>query len=1085
MGHVSKFTALVCCTLAAAPLFADPATGWKQTGAGSYDYNDTDNWVDGVVNGVFGSDLSLANNQTIRFSQDTTLPDGLSIAYSGNYALTFQSDGTGAKTLTLGGGITANVSKNGKNAHVTFGSATTADNLVFDLGGENKTFTQSATQNDPSNTGWMKIYATIQNGSVTYSGLGPIKIYGSHIYSGGTTLANTGYIYMNNTACFGSGTVTIADCGGSAWPRLHADSSVSIANNFYVLGDFGFHSAHGTTFSGTITIPSPVRFWCEDNGLSLNGQAILDGNGGCGVANLCKWGSKTYNVYTPITVDGTAITVANGVWNQYGKISGGALSIVGDANGGGGSGFFRCFSAEDDFTGDVSVTGYAQFCYVSFQTAGALPDGVTILLTGRGCLEGCQTAGYACGTLLSGGRIDSSSTGCLAFANTENVNVDLTDYPGLSLATSGNANYYGRITPANGVYRFCSPSHIYLGAENALTGKADVLVEMPSSSTSLYLEKSNDVEGKVIIRNCGLIVRNDTGALPNAEVHVHGGNFYINSNKNTGARRAEYVHLHGGTLTCAGNGNNATTDTIGELVLDVRDPKYGVIGGINQISLNAGGKTAKLHVEKFTRANNSLWRLCGTEANNRILVGGADGENTVQFTVGNETTVQSELVGGGGAAGTTTISIYPYAIVHLGAGGYHEYDSLVTYGNRGFRPLDYETEFETSITPGTVSHVNVRLPVGSTTEITSDTTVNAVFMQGSNPDKGSTYLTGGKTLTISSGVIVMGYHRNAAPYVQCATINFGGKPGVINFAKGKGSNWQSAIHGSAGAIFFQCDLISENNSNGTGVTISGENASASTLTGDVIIHGKVVNNSDNTFPGGTARPGNIYANGYCQLLDGTYGFNGVFGIGALFRADNSDTIVIGANGADGDFAGTLIRTTKIIKESSGRQRLSGASSHTGATTVSAGVLQLDGSFTASAVTVASGATLAGCGTFGQGVTLADGAKLEVGSAQLGTDDAVMDFDGGLTLSGDAAATFKVLGNAAVASLEASSVAGTGTLTVSLDSGELKSGDYLLAKSDAAIPFAYARGENCGILSLRNNSTELWMTKSSGLSIIVR
>jgi hypothetical protein len=97
----------------------------------------------------------------------------------------------------------------------------------------------------------------------------------------------------------------------------------------------------------------------------------------------------------------------------------------------------------------------------------------------------------------------------------------------------------------------------------------------------------------------------------------------------------------------------------------------------------------------------------------------------------------------------------------------------------------------------------------------------------------------------------------------------------------------------------------------------------------------------------------------------------------------------------------------------------------------------------------------------------------------------MDFNGGLAFSGDAVATFKVLGSDAVASFEASSVTGTGTLTVCLDSGALKTGDYLLAKSDGAIPFAYARGENCGILSLRNNSTELWMTKSSGFSIIVR
>lgn len=911
---MKRLTVAIVAAIVSSAAFADPESGWKQTGAGPYVYDDPANWVGGVVNGVFGSDLTLTAAQTITFTNDLSLAGGLSIAYAGNYALTFQSNGTGAKTITLGGDITCIPASDKASAYVTFGSDTPENNLVLKLGGIRRTF-----------------------------------------------------------------------------------------------------------------------------------------------------------------------TIGN-VWHQRGTITNGSFTLLA---GNGRNGYFNCYSAENDFTGPINVHGDSNFAFLSFQTAGARPDGVSIHLSGLGGIAGCQSAGYACGTMLASGYIDTSSTGCVAVANNENVDIDLSNYPGLSVASAGNANYYGHITPCNGVYRFCSASHVYLGAENALTGKADVLVEMPSSSTSLYLDKSNDVEGNVIVHNCGLILRNDTGMLPNAEVHVHGGNFYINSNKNTGARRAEYVHLHGGTLTCAGNGNNATTDTIGELVLDVRDPKYGVIGGINQISLNAGGKTAKLYVEKFTRANNSLWRLCGTEANNRILVGGADGENTVQFTVGNETTVQSELVGGGGAAGTTTISIYPYAIVHLGAGGYHEYDSLVTYGSHGFRPLDYETEFETSITPGTVSHVNVRLPVGSTTEIASDTTVNAVFMQGSNPNKGSTYLTGGKTLTISSGVIVMGYHRNAAPYVQCANINFGGKPGVVNFAKGKGSNWQSAIHGSAGAIFFQCDLISENNSNGTGVTISGENASASTLTGDVIIHGKVVNNSDNTFPGGTARPGNIYANGYCKLLDGTYGFNGVFGIGALFRADNSDTIVIGANGADGDFAGTLISTTKIIKESSGRQRLSGASSHTGATTVSAGVLQLDGSFTASAVTVASGATLAGCGTFGQGVTLQDGAKLEVGSAQLGADDAVMNFDGGLALSGNAAATFKVIGSDAVASFEASSVAGTGTLTVSLDSGALKSGDYLLAKSDAGIPFAYARGVNCGPLSLRSNGTELWMTKSAGLSIIVR
>ncbi|MBQ1345679.1 MAG: hypothetical protein IIY62_04890, partial [Kiritimatiellae bacterium] len=141
MGHVSKFTALVCCTLAAAPLFADPASGWKQTGAGPYVYDDPANWVDGNINGVFGSDLTLTAAQTITFTNDLSLADGLSIAYAGNYPLTFQSNGTGAKTITLGGDITCIPASDKASAYVTFGSDTPENNLVLKLGGIRRTFT--------------------------------------------------------------------------------------------------------------------------------------------------------------------------------------------------------------------------------------------------------------------------------------------------------------------------------------------------------------------------------------------------------------------------------------------------------------------------------------------------------------------------------------------------------------------------------------------------------------------------------------------------------------------------------------------------------------------------------------------------------------------------------------------------------------------------------------------------------------------------------------------------------------------------------------------------------------------------------
>ena len=89
----NRIPALLSLVLFGASALADPATGWLQTGAGPYDYNDTANWVNGEINGVFGSDLTLTANQTITFSQDTTLTDGLHFQYAGTYSITLENDG--------------------------------------------------------------------------------------------------------------------------------------------------------------------------------------------------------------------------------------------------------------------------------------------------------------------------------------------------------------------------------------------------------------------------------------------------------------------------------------------------------------------------------------------------------------------------------------------------------------------------------------------------------------------------------------------------------------------------------------------------------------------------------------------------------------------------------------------------------------------------------------------------------------------------------------------------------------------------------------------------------------------------------
>ena len=95
-----------------------------------------------------------------------------------------------------------------------------------------------------------------------------------------------------------------------------------------------------------------------------------------------------------------------------------------------------------------------------------------------------------------------------------------------------------------------------------------------------------------------------------------------------------------------------------------------------------------------------------------------------------------------------------------------------------------------------------------------------------------------------------------------------------------------------------------------------------------------------------------------------------------FSGVTGSTVTLGANTLTfGDatnqvFAGSIGGTGGIVKQGTGRQTLSGPSSYSGTTTVSAGELRVDGALTGlGAVTVAAGATLSGTGSIAGAVTV--------------------------------------------------------------------------------------------------------------------
>ncbi|MES2922532.1 MAG: autotransporter-associated beta strand repeat-containing protein [Verrucomicrobiota bacterium] len=106
------------------------------------------------------------------------------------------------------------------------------------------------------------------------------------------------------------------------------------------------------------------------------------------------------------------------------------------------------------------------------------------------------------------------------------------------------------------------------------------------------------------------------------------------------------------------------------------------------------------------------------------------------------------------------------------------------------------------------------------------------------------------------------------------------------------------------------------------------------------------------------------------------------GIGGGPSAGNTITWRVGGRNTDATFSGGIFNgtgPTAITKAGTGIWTLAGASTHTGATTVSAGTLRINGSTTGSNITVQSVAALGGTGSITGNVTILTGGVLDHGA----------------------------------------------------------------------------------------------------------
>ncbi len=210
--------------------------------------------------------------------------------------------------------------------------------------------------------------------------------------------------------------------------------------------------------------------------------------------------------------------------------------------------------------------------------------------------------------------------------------------------------------------------------------------------------------------------------------------------------------------------------------------------------------------------------------------------------------------------------------------------------------------------------------------------------------------------------------------VQAPSVIFAGQPGVVTVDDVPGAVSVSGLQFAVDGYVITGDAIGLSGAN---VTIQvGDNTPGgadytatidSVLTGTSALTktdlGTLILNGVNTYSGGTTVSGGTLV-----------GSSTSFGTGDI--ADNA-ALVFDQPSA-GVFAAVISGTGALAKRGAGTLDLTGISTLTGATTVEAGRLQVDGSLAASAVTVQNGGTLGGSGIVGD-VTVTSGGTVAPGA----------------------------------------------------------------------------------------------------------
>ncbi|MBZ9921685.1 autotransporter-associated beta strand repeat-containing protein, partial [Mesorhizobium sp. BR1-1-7] len=899
---------------------------------------------------------------------------------TGRVSLTGANTYTGGTTLS-GGTLVVNSVANGGVASSIGASSAASSNLVIESGTLEYTGASATTDRGftlvnggPSRT------IQVDNGgaNLTFGGVvaGPDDASLTKTGSGTLTLANTANTYTGVTTVSG-GTLSVNTLANGGVASGIGASSADSANLVLQGGgglqytgvtgssDRGFTLGTGNgridvsapatalTFSGVATGAGGLTK--EGAGtLVLSGTNLYQGGTTINAGTLRAGSIQAFGSQTALmTVNAGATLDLAGFVNTVGALSGGGAVALGPAT-------LSSFGLSGTFTGTIGGSGGFTRGGGGVQTI----VGCNNSYTGATTVNGGGTLSVNClanGGLASGIGASGSASSNLVLANGTLIytGTDVTTNRGFTLGGGD-----GGITVSSGTTT--------LGFTGQATGAGRLRKFGPGT---LILSGTNNYSGGTVV-DAGTLRAGSTSAFgtggmafnsADATLDLAGNNNSV-LNLQTLAAGLGHVLLGGATLTIT-NGSNltysGTIDGTGNVVKSGGPGAAQVLAGCN--SSYTGSTTVAsgwLQVVCLTNGGtNSSIGASTSGPGNLVLNGGtlqyvgAGGSTDRQFTLGSS---------GGGldASGTGAINFTSTAPVTLSGSGSR---TLTLAGsNTGNNTLSARLDD----------------PAGGTTALTKTGTGTWVLKNSASTYTGVTTINGGVLGVdkLSNGGIASSIGASSAAASNLiigngSTLRYTGAGDTTNrlFTLSAGTTFVESS-GTGAVVFTDTGLVTLAGTNqARTIALGGTNTGNNTLAGSIGNAGTGIttlakNDSgtwvltgNNTFTGNT-----VINNG--NLMIGNGGTSGNAGAGNVIV--NAPTSALSINRSDTfNFTGTLSGPGSLAQIGTGTTVLTSAGNAIGATSVSAGTLQVNGALTTATIAMTGAGTLTVNGTVqGPGAT---------------------------------------------------------------------------------------------------------------------